>query len=237
MFLVRLVRWKQPLRHVRAYNRTNSFFSLCTYTVKQVFSFFSFFSFFPSPSSRVLIVRGFLPRHCYLLSTSTSHGTIGPNISFFVPPWNWIGRLCVFGIYRLFPFLISSRTNLLRPQMEIIIANNFCQRKCTNNCITMLFPRLKNIYQCDIFFEKKKYIRIRKYIFLVDSTCVDFFSFFENELRRVFIRDDICIRSKYTANFASIQKIERTCTHLFANKSVASLKIFIIGRGIGKLRI
>lgn len=158
MFLVRLVRWKQPLRHVRAYNRTNSFFSLCTYTVKQVFSFFSFFSFFPSPSSRVLIVRGFLPRHCYLLSTSTSHGTIGPNISFFVPPWNWIGRLCVFGIYRLFPFLISSRTNLLRPQMEIIIANNFCQRKCTNNCITMLFPRLKNIYQCDIFFEKKKNI-------------------------------------------------------------------------------
>lgn len=87
-----------------------------------------------------------------------------------------------------------------------------------------VIPSFEKYISMWYFFRKKKKIYSNskiQYIFLVDSTCVDFFSFFENELRRVFIRDDICIRSKYTANFASIQKIE-SYLHTFVCKQIGS---------------
>lgn len=117
MFLVRLVRWKQPLRHVRAHNRTNSFFLSARTPWNK---YFPFFLFSPPPSlpraycSRIFATPLLSPVHEHVARNNRSK-------HLFLRSTVELDRTPVFGIYRLFPFLISSRTSLLSPQMEIII--------------------------------------------------------------------------------------------------------------------
>lgn len=200
MFLVRLVRWKQPLRHVRAYNRTNSFFLSARTPWNKYFPFF-LFSLSPSLPraycSRIFATPLLSPVHEHVARNNRSK-------HLFLRSTVELDRTPVFGIYRLFPFLISSRTSLLSPQMEIIIRPIIFAKGSVRTTVCCSFGKY-TIRDVRVFLKKKtfRYSKRTIRISLFRGTS-RFLSFFENELNRVFIRGIYIVAF---ANFAPIQKI------------------------------
>lgn len=154
MFLVRLVRWKQPLRHVRAYNRTNSFFLSARTPWNKYFPFF-LFSLPPSLPraycSRIFATPLLSPVHEHVARNNRSK-------HLFLRSTVELDRTPVFGIYRLFPFLISSRTSLLSPQMEIIIRPIIFAKGSVRTTVCCSFGKYTNSGRVCIF--KKKNVSI-----------------------------------------------------------------------------
>lgn len=152
--------------------------------MKQVFSFFSFL---PLPSlpraycSRIFATPLLSPVHEHVARNNRSK-------HLFLRSTVELDRTPVFGIYRLFPFLISSRTSLLSPQMEIIIRPIIFAKGSVRTTVCSSFGKYTNSGRVCIF--KKKTFRYSKRtirISLFQGTS-RFLSFFENELSRVFIR-------------------------------------------------
>lgn len=150
--------------------------------MKQVFSFFSFL---PPPSlpraycSRIFATPLLSPVHEHVARNNRSK-------HLFLRSTVELDRTPVFGIYRLFPFLISSRTSLLSPQMEIIIRPIIFAKGSVRTTVCCSFGKYTNSGRVCIF--KKKNVSIfETHISLFRGTS-RFLSFFENELSRVFIR-------------------------------------------------
>lgn len=205
MFLVRLVRWKQPLRHVRAYNRTNSFFLSARTPWNKYFPFFLFFP--PPPPS---LPRAYCSRIFATPLLSPVHEHVARNNRskhLFLRSTVELDRTPVFGIYRLFPFLISSRTSLLSPQMEIIIRPIIFAKGSVRTTVCCSFGKYTNSGRVCIF-KKKNVSTFETYnthlavsrnfsIFVVPRKWIE-------PSPRVFIRGIYIVAF---ANFAPIQKI------------------------------
>lgn len=203
MFLVRLVRWKQPLRHVRAYNRTNSFFLSARTPWNKYFPFF-LFSLSPSLPraycSRIFATPLLSPVHEHVARNNRSK-------HLFLRSTVELDRTPVFGIYRLFPFLISSRTSLLSPQMEIIIRPIIFAKGSVRTTVCCSFGKYTNSGRVCIF--KKKNVSIFEYASRCFEKLLDFC-----RSSKMNWAESTSIHSWYLywlivafANFAPIQKI------------------------------
>lgn len=153
MFLVRLVRWKQPLRHVRAHNRTNSFFLSARTPWNK---YFPFFLFSPPPFPPACLLFADFCHAIVISCPRTRRAEQSKHL--FLRSTVELDRTPVFGIYRLFPFLISSRTSLLSPQMEIIIRPIIFAKGSVRTTVCCSFGKYTNSGRVCIF--KKKNVSI-----------------------------------------------------------------------------
>lgn len=125
--------------------------------MKQVFSFFSFL---PPPSlpraycSRIFATPLLSPVHEHVARNNRSK-------HLFLRSTVELDRTPVFGIYRLFPFLISSRTSLLSPQMEIIIRPIIFAKGSVRTTVCCSFGKYTNSGRVCIFKKKNDIFDIR----------------------------------------------------------------------------
>lgn len=181
MFLVRLVRWKQPLRHVRAHNRTNSFFLSARTPWNK---YFPFFLFSPPLPPACLLFADFC--HAIVIScprTRRAEQSVQTSLSSF---HRGIGSDACFRHLSPLPFLNLFKDEFIKPaDGDNYPSNNFCQRKRTNNSVLLV----RKIYQFGtcVYFKKKKTFRYSKRTIRISlfRETSRFLSFFENELSRV----------------------------------------------------
>lgn len=151
MFLVRLVRWKQPLRHVRAHNRTNSFFLSARTPWNKYFPFFLFSPLPPLPPA-CLLFADFC--HAIVIScprTRRAEQSVQTSLSSF---HRGIGSDACFRHLSPLPFLNLFKDEFIKPaDGDNYPSNNFCQRKRTNNSVFLV----RKIYQFGtcVYFKKK----------------------------------------------------------------------------------